>query len=48
MQGQSDQSSVFIENVDLITSKGKGLKRIYEHFGFVFQGFHLQLQKKVK
>lgn len=48
MQDQPDQGSLFIDDVDLLTLKGKDLNRMRKRIGFVFQGVHLLLQKKVK
>ncbi len=48
MQDKPDQGSIFIDEVDLLTLKGKDLHRMRKRLGFVFQGVHLLLQKKVK
>ncbi|MBS3971723.1 MAG: ATP-binding cassette domain-containing protein [Erysipelotrichia bacterium] len=48
MQDRPDSGSLFIDDVDLLTLKGKDLLRMRKRLGFVFQGVHLLLQKKVK
>lgn len=48
MQERPDSGSLFIDDVDLLTLKGKDLLRMRKRLGFVFQGVHLISQKNVK
>jgi len=48
MQDRPNQGSIYIDDVDLLTLKGKDLHRMRKRLGFVFQGVHLLLQRRVK